>query len=484
MIRSPLTRAGLLLLLATGAVFVVGTVVAGLLLTADTDDAVLLAPTALAAFALVSLLAPLAAGGGNELYPPEQLQPFPVTAHTQYAASLLLAPLNLAWFSQLAGLFGLFAFILGDLDWGLLPAFTTLAVFIVLVTVLGQALAWVLVGARRTRRGAAAVWIVVGSIGAATAVGAGRVGVTGVLDILPTTQVVIALSLGYDSPSAEWAATTAVLLLGCLVAYPLGRAACAWALRRPGEAGLDGSRTIHRRRPSGPVATMLAAADRASVWRSKALRRGLYVLLLLPGGVVALAGLDWASLVLLPGLVAAGAGLLFGVNAFCLDGGGATWLAAQPLDPRLAFWSKTRVLAETSGLTVGVAVVVGALFAGGPPTAQALLAALGAAVASTALVVASCMRLSVHRPHRADLRSSRDTPAPPGSMAAYSLRLAVLTTCTGIAFEALLIMGGAAGAALLALALVLVAVRRLLITAREYADPVVRARVTAVVAAG
>src|SRR4051794_41953804 len=72
--------------------------------------------------------------------------------------------------------------------------------------------------------------------------------------------------------------------------------------------------------------------DRASVWRSRSLRRGLLVLGILPGAAAALADLPWSSLVLLPALVSAGAGLLFGVNAFCLDGPGAVWLGSLPGD--------------------------------------------------------------------------------------------------------------------------------------------------------
>ena len=100
----------------------------------------------------------------------------------------------------------------------------------------------------------------------------------------------------------------------------------------------------------------LVRTDRASVWRSTALRRGIYVLALLPGVVAAAVGLDWASLVLLPGLVAAGAGLLFGVNAFCLDGSGALWLSSLPHPPALAFWAKTRVLLEVCAIAVVVAL--------------------------------------------------------------------------------------------------------------------------------
>ncbi len=51
--------------------------------------------------ALLAAIAPLVAGGGNELFPPEQLVAYPITSRTEHLASLALAPLNLAWTAQL-----------------------------------------------------------------------------------------------------------------------------------------------------------------------------------------------------------------------------------------------------------------------------------------------------------------------------------------------------------------------------------------------
>ena len=115
----------------------------------------------------------------------------------------------------------------------------------------------------------------------------------------------------------------------------------------------------------------------------------------LPGAVAALAGLDWASLVMLPGLVAAGAGLLFGVNAFCLDGTGALWLASLPGDARVLFRAKAQVVGEVCVVAVALALVAGATRAGRPPTAAEVVAFVGCAVVSVARVVATCMRLSL-----------------------------------------------------------------------------------------
>ena len=158
---------------------------------------------------------------------------------------------------------------------------------------------------------------------------------------------------------------------------------------------------------------------------------------LLPGAVAAVAGLNWPSLVLLPGLVAAGAGLLFGVNAFCLDGSGAVWLTSLPGRPATAFWSKTRVVLEICTVATVLTVCAGGIRSGRLPTAAEVAAVASCAVVSLLRVLATCMDLSVTRPHRADLRGPRNTPAPPGVMAAYSARLAVSTTLVAVLFSVL-----------------------------------------------
>ena len=135
-------------------------------------------------------------------------------------------------------------------------------------------------------------------------------------------------------------------------------------------------------------------------------------------------------------------------------------------------------------LAVGTSIVAGAARATAPPTAAEALAVITSAVACTALVVATCLSLSVRRPHRADLRGPRDTPAPPGAMAAYSLRLAAVTTLVASVL-------GSAGSSglwwlpvLLAVPPVALAGRSLAASLREWDDPRVRARVVATVASG
>ena len=48
----------------------------------------------------------------------------------------------------------------------------------------------------------------------------------------------------------------------------------------------------------------------------------------------------------LPGLVASGGALLFGVNIWCLDGRGGLWRESLPVEPGLVFAARTYVLVE------------------------------------------------------------------------------------------------------------------------------------------
>ena len=83
------------------------------------------------------------------------------------------------------------------------------------------------------------------------------------------------------------------------------------------------------------------------------MRRGMAVLAIAPG-LVAIAGdLQWPTMTILPGLVASGGALLFGVNAWCLDGRGALWRESLPVGPRLVFAARAFVLGEFLLVDVG-----------------------------------------------------------------------------------------------------------------------------------
>src|SRR4029450_11394147 len=99
---------------------------------------------------------------------------------------------------------------------------------------------------------------------------------------------------------------------------------------------------------------------------------------------------------------------------------------------------KAIVTAEVCLVAVALTLLAGSLRVDGPPPTPAQAVALTACAVVTGLrVVATCMRLSVTRPHRADLRGPRDTPAPPGAMAAYSARLALSTRLVAVVFSVL-----------------------------------------------
>ena len=100
------------------------------------------------------------------------------------------------------------------------------------------------------------------------------------------------------------------------------------------------------------------------------------------------------------------------------------------------------------------------------------------------VVVATCMRLSVTRPHRADLRGARDTPAPPGAMALYSVRLASTTTLLGLLFSAATYSSLWEPPVLLTLLLLLWSLASWSGTRRRWRSPEVRAHVVTTVAAG
>jgi hypothetical protein len=224
----------------------------------------------------------------------------------------------------------------------------------------------------------------------------------------------------------------------------------------------------------------LLRTDRAAIWRSVPLRRGLAVLALLPGLVALAGGLDWVMLSILPGLVASGGALLFGVNSWCLDGRGALWRDSLPVSPRLAFTSRVIVLTEVLLVVTALTLVMGALRAG-PPDTSRVVAVVTCAVVVTVQVVATSLRWSVRSPYAVDMRSARATPAPPVVMVGYSARLALSTTLTGMVF------GGATFApwqwsVMIAIPFLLFSSYKLVGTANAWALPGVRSRVVAVVA--
>lgn len=392
--------------------------------------AVAVAPAAFLGFAFLAVVAPLTGSGGAELVPTDQLIAFPVRPRTVFLAGLALAPVNLVWIVQLIVLSGETAYLTvgGNGAAGAL----VLALFVVGLTISGQAIAWGVVGLRQRLYGRRAIALLGFSFAVAVVVVVRAGWSRRILSATPTHAVVDSILHG---PGRLWLVTNVCLLAGIVSATFLGSRACAWSLRRASDAATFNTVTVRRRAQRRSIFWELVAVDRASAWRASALRRGALVLALLPGLVALGTGIPWQPVIILPGLVAAGAGLLFGVNMFCLDGSGAVWLASLPHAPNIAVRAKLFVLTETVSVSVVLAVLTGSLRSPGLPTATQLSAIVVASVACSALVIATCMSLSIRHPHRADLRSPRDAVAPPGALAAASARLAVPAALVGMILQ-------------------------------------------------
>jgi hypothetical protein len=485
MVRSRRVRLGLLLLLSLLPLSLVEAVVVGQALPPGkrTFDLLLLAPTLYVLFAVLAVIAPLVAGGGNELFPDGHLVAYPIQPRTVFASGLLMAPLNLAWVMQVVALVGVTAAVSARGPRVLL-AVLTVSAYVAAVTTAGQSLAWFVVGVRHRPGGRLATQALGAALALAGLVLVATGSTTRLLDRAPTTRVVIAAVDGAAGRMTHWSLVTLVLAGLCVVFSRVGRWACAWALRRAVKVGSPEVAPVGRRPARRTPLAELVAVDHASVWRSTPLRRGAIVLAVLPGAVAMLARPTWASLALLPGLVAAGAGLLFGVNTFCLDGAGAMWVATLPHPPRTTLLAKLWVVGETCLAAVLIAVVLAATRVRDTPSPAELVALLGSALGSTLLVVALCARLSVTRPHKADLRGPRDTPAPPATMAVYSLRLALGTTWAGLAFTGAGASGSWPVAVTAAVLVIALGARSLLQTLRYWSSPVHQAQVVTTVSYG
>jgi hypothetical protein len=442
-------------------------------------DALALLPSLCAGFLVLASLTAVASAGGREVVPREQAVALPVSTTTDHLGALLLAPLNVAWILQGWTLLGITAYAAGPVGW--LPAVLPVVTWILLATACAQVLGWLAEGVRRGEHGR----LVFGSL--ALLLGGSAVAlvlthhVTTVLDASPTRLVLDAVLAGRDGSWWTWAGLLVVLLLAAAVATLLGAVPARWALHRPMREELRLESGNHPVRPSASSdLLMVLRMDRAAVWRSVPLRRGLGVLALMPGAVALAGDLEWSMLTILPGLVASGGALLFGVNTWCLDGRGALWRESLPVSPRLAFHARALVLFEVLVLSALVTLLLALLRAGAPTAGEA--AALTCCTLVVCLqVVDRGMRWSQARPFAVDLRSARATPAPPVVMAGYSARLAVATTLTGLLFSGLAQIGMVGLTVAVAAVLLIWSGVRLERTAVRWTDPVRRSRVVAVV---
>jgi hypothetical protein len=289
-------------------------------------DVRLLIPSAWLFFLLSAVIAAGTSGGGRQLLPRDQAAAFPVSPSADHLGAVLTAPLNVAWSVQALTLLGLTSWAIGPRPGVGLGLLLTLA-WIVCCTVVAQGAGWLVELARTTTAGVWAVRLLAAGAGlvAAAVTVSGRV--TNALDDAPTRGLVTAMvAAGTGTDIGAWLPHLAALLAVTAAGWVGGVRLAALLQRRPALVLARGESRRWRRRPL--ATTTLRAnlrVDHAGVWRSAPLRRGIVALGVIPGAAAAASGLDWAMVTLLPGLVASGAGLLFGVNAFSLDGPGALW---------------------------------------------------------------------------------------------------------------------------------------------------------------
>ena len=444
------------------------------------SDVLLLLPSAYIGVLVISMISAAASGGGRELLPRDQGVAYPVSPTTDHLGALLMAPLNIAWIVQSWTLLGASAYVVGP-RWTLPLALLPVFLWLFAATAIAQALAWFVEWVRRGAFGVLTVRLLTIFMGLVLAILIVTDELVPLLDESPTLTVALGLLYGSEAQMLPWLRVVLGIAAVGLVGVVVGALTAGAVVRRPPRDELreETSSRPPRANPASDLVALLRT-DRAAIWRSVPLRRGLAVLAVLPGLVALAGGLDWVMLSILPGLVASGGALLFGVNSWCLDGRGALWRDSLPVNPRLAFTSRVIVLTEVLLVVTALTLVMGALRAG-PPTTSRVVAVVTCAVVVTLQVVATSLRWSVRSPFSVDMRSARATPAPPVVMVGYSARLALSTTLTGMVF------GGATFApwqwsVMIAIPFLLFSSYKLVGTAGAWALPEVRSRVVAVVA--
>ena len=443
------------------------------------QEAIVLLPSAYLGVLLISIISAASSGGGRELLARDQGVAFPVSPTSDHLGALVMAPLNIAWLLQSWTVLGATAFVIGPHN--LLAAQVPVMIWLFVATAIAQLFAWIVEWLRRVPHG---VWVVRGVVVVLVVTMAVLIvtdEVVSLLDRSPTIGVILAALHGSEGAWGLWMQSVIGLLAMALTAVLLGAYVAHALARRVPRDELRVESSVHSRRVN-PASDFMATlrVDRSGVWRSVPLRRGFAVLALLPGLVAVASALEWYMLNVLPGLVASGGALLFGVNAWCLDGRGALWRESLPVPPRLVFVTRVVVLLEVLLAAIAVALLLASLRAGVPTVAQ-VVAVLCSSLVVTFQVVSGSMRWSVRRPFAVDMRSARATPAPPLTMVGYSTRLALATTFTGMLFVA------ASSAAwhwsvLLAVAFLSLSLLRLSRTSAAWEQPETRSRVVTAVA--
>ncbi len=441
----------------------------------------LLLPTAYAGFLLLTAISAVASGGGRELVARDHAVAFPISPAVDHLGALLMAPLNIAWLLQGWMLLGLTAYVVGPT--ALVFAHVVALLWLVFATALAQVVAWTMEAIRRGPHGVLWVRLITGVVGLAAVLLIVTKHVSVVLDHLPTLRLVAVIASLIQGLSLDYLLTLVILISLILATVLLGVVPARAALRRAprDEARIETGTFPARRNPAGPFIAMVRM-DRSSVWRAVSLRRGIYLLAAAPGLIALSGSLEWKMLTILPGLVASGAALLFGVNAWCLDGRGGLWRDTLPVSPSLAFAARSWVLLELLLVSSATTLALAALRAG-RPTVEELTALLCTWLVVSVQVVSLSMRWSVKQPFSVDLRSARATPAPPLYMVGYSARLALSTTIIGMIFSGLAQVPDWRASVIFAIPFVVWPLVRLMRVRGQWADPFQRSRVVATVSA-
>jgi hypothetical protein len=404
----------------------------------------------------------------------------PISPVTEHLGALVLAPLNLGWLVQLWGLLAVTALVTSPDR--LLGAHLVVLAWVLAATALGQAVGWAVEGVRRTAHGVVVVRVATGvvvvTLGALHLAGA----LAPLVRSLPTTW------LAETMQTSRWPVAVLVLLVLGVACVVLGARPARWALGLPPreelrvQSGVHEARHVPAPRWGSPDRALLRRLDRDSVWRSVGMRRGLLVLGLGPGLIALVAGLEWSSVMLLPGLTASGAALLFGVNAWCLDGKGMVWRETLPVSDADVFDVRALVVAECMAAVSGVTIVL-ALLRNGPPPLVTGVAVAACWIVVLVQVLAIVMTWSMRSPYAVDLASPRATPAPHGAMAGYAGKLSLVTTLTGMLFTGVAVMPWAWVPLVVALPFLLWSGLKLRRARRRWLTPAERARVVLTVAA-
>ena len=133
--------------------------------------------------------------------------------------------------------------------------------------------------------------------------------------------------------------------------------------------------------------------------------RGLIVLGAGPGLLALVAGLQWSTVIILPGLTASGAALLFAVNAWCLDGKGMVWLETLPVSAADVFAARAAVIAECMIAVSSVTVLLAVVRNGLPPLVTGL-----SVLACWAVVVVQILAISMSWSVRSPYSARRASP--------------------------------------------------------------------------